>query len=363
MTKPSQIELQQFANKLDQLREETLAKVGSEDSRYIRRLISFQRILDIFARILMVTGFISPWLWVLAVLLLATSKILENMEIGHNVMHGQYDWMNDPAINGSRYEWDIVADGDSWRRYHNYEHHTYTNVIGKDRDYGYGLLRLSDDLPWKPKNLWQVFTYANLSLLFEWGVAYHELAGERIFKGKPKKDSKLPITKAQLKSAFFKKIARQTFKDYIFFPLICWPVAGQVLVGNLIANLLRNLWTSTIIFCGHFTEDAHTFSEKEIENETRGEWYYRQILGSSNLKGNKLFHILSGHLSYQIEHHLFPDIPAPRYREMALRVQEICKEHHIPYNSGSFLSQYATVLKRILKYSLPSNGSKQLASS
>lgn len=357
MTKPSQSDLENFAKELDDLKASVQSSLGEQDAKYIRRLITLQRMMEIAARVLMVMGFVSPWLWVLAVLLLAAAKILDNMEIGHNVMHGQYDWMNDPAINGNSYEWDIAGDGDSWRRYHNFEHHTYTNVIGKDRDYGYGLLRLSDDLPWKPKNRWQFFTYMNLSLFFEWGVAYHELAAERVFIGKPRKDSNLPISKEELKRAFFSKIGRQVFKDYIFFPLLCWPVAGQVLLGNFIANIIRNLWTSTVIFCGHFTEDAHTFYEKDIVDETRGQWYYRQILGSSNFTGSKLLHIATGHLSYQIEHHLFPDIPAPRYREMAPQVQAICAKYNIPYNTGSFGKQYLTVVQRIIKYSFPTESS------
>lgn len=355
MNKPSTQTLKNFAADLDNLRLQTQDKVGARDARYIRKLIGIQRLIEIAGRITMVLGFITPALWILGVLLLALSKILENMEIGHNVLHGQYDWMNDPHINSRKYEWDIVGDANSWKRYHNHEHHTYTNIIGKDRDYGYGLLRLSDDLRWRPKNRWQIFTYLNLSLLFEWGVAYHEVAGERIFVGKPKKTSDLPIPRQELKSAFFRKIRRQVFKDYIFYPLVCWPVALQVLAGNLIANLIRNLWTSTVIFCGHFTEEAHTFKESECQNETKGQWYYRQILGSSNFTGSKLFHILTGHLSYQIEHHLFPDIPAPRYREMAPAVEQICAKYDIPYNSKSFGHQYLTVLQRVIKYSKKSS--------
>lgn len=353
MHTPSTETIEQFGAELEQLRQETLAKVGEEDARYIRRLIAFQRLLDWGGRIVMVLGFLHPLFWVLGVLMLATAKILDNMEIGHNVMHGQYDWMNDPHINSRTFEWDHAGDCDSWRRYHNYEHHTYTNVIGKDRDFGYGLLRLSDDYAWRPKNIWQFFTFLKLSILFEWGVAYHELAAERIFFGKPRKNSELPIPREALKRAFFRKAGRQIFKDYIFFPLLCWPVALQVLLGNLAANLLRNIWTAVIIFCGHFTEDIHTFREEDIKDETRAKWYYRQILGSSNLQGSKLFHILTGHLSCQIEHHLFPDVPAPRYRDMAPKVQAICARYGIPYNTGRFSKQYGSVVKRILRYSFP----------
>lgn len=353
------VRLEQFAQELDTLKTDTLSRIGDKDAKYIRRLIGFQRLLDITSRILIPVAFLffsGPLMLILAAagtIGLGISKILDNMEIGHNVMHGQYDWMNDPNINSRQFDWDNAGDSKSWKRYHNHEHHTYTNVFGKDRDFGYGLLRLSNDLPWKPKNSWQIITYLNLSFLFEWGVAYHELAGERIFAGKKKKDSALPISRLALRNAFFKKAGKQIIKDYVLYPLLFWPVALPVLICSALANIIRNLWTSSIIFCGHFTEDAQVFYESDLVNETQADWYYRQILGSSNIQGSKLFHILSGHLSCQIEHHLFPDIPAPYYRQLAPKVEALCREYEIPYNTGSFLHQYSTVVSRILKYSLP----------
>ena len=352
-TRPDNETLEQFAHDLNSIRSETMAKVGQKDANYIRKVIRVQRFSEIGGRISLVLGFISPIWWVAGVLLLALAKILDNMEIGHNVMHGQYDWMNDPNINGRKFEWDHAADADSWRRYHNHEHHTYTNIIGKDRDFGYGLLRLSDDTRWRRKNLWQIITYFNLSVMFEMGVAYHEVAGERIFMGKRRKTSSLPITRKELRNAFFSKAGRQFFKDYVFFPLLCFPMFLPVLAGNFLANILRNLWTSTVIFCGHFTEDVHTFKMEDCKNETQGEWYYRQILGSSNFEGSRWLHILSGHLSCQVEHHLFPDVPAYHYLEMSKQVQAVCKKYGIPYNTGSFGRQYVTVVKRVLKHSLP----------
>lgn len=342
-----------FAHDIEAVRSEFAEKVGDKDARYIRKLIRIHRFLDWGGRLSMVLGFLHPLFWVVGVLSLATAKILDNMEIGHNIMHGQYDWMNDPNINSRTFEWDNMADANSWKRYHNHEHHTYTNIIGKDRDFGYGLLRMSDDTRWKRKNIWQFFTYLNLSFWFEWGVAYHELAGERIFVGKRKKASKLHITREQLKRAFFSKAGKQLFKDYLFFPLISGPMFLAVLLGNFIANILRNIWTSTIIFCGHFTEDVYTFKMSECENESRGRWFYRQILGSSNLEGSRWFYILTGHLSHQIEHHLFPDIPAHHYVAMAPKIRAICDRYHVPYNSDSFWKQYTGVLMRIIRYSFP----------
>ena len=141
-----------LAEQLDILKQETMAKLGQDDARYIRRVIVYQRIFEWIGRGLLLLGFINPIFWVVGTLSLAVGKILDNMEIGHNVMHGQYDWMNDRNINSQSYEWDIACDGASWRRTHNHEHHTYTNIIGKDRDFGYGLLRLSDAFQWRLKN-------------------------------------------------------------------------------------------------------------------------------------------------------------------------------------------------------------------
>lgn len=353
MKAPSKVDYDKLAEQLDGVRERVNAKIGQEDARYIRKVIVMQRAFEWGGRVLLLLGVVTPILWAVGVLFLALGKIIDNMEIGHNVMHGQYDWMNDKFINSRSYEWDIACDGKSWNRVHNYEHHTYTNIVGKDRDYGYGLLRLSRDFGWRIKNLWQFGTYVALSVLFQWGIAYHELAAERVFFGKKKDNRNSQVTHAELKKRFFSKGARQILKDYVLFPLLAGPMFLWVLVGNLLANLIRNLWTSTIIFCGHFTGDAQTFTQEECISESKGQWYYRQALGSSNIKGRNWFHLLSGHLSYQIEHHLFPDLPARRYREIAPHVQRIFKEHGIHYNTGSFLAQYGSVVKRILRYSFP----------
>lgn len=346
------IDFDGLARDLNQLRDKTWAKVGQKDANYIRRMIRIERGSSILGRISMVLGFIHPLFWLLGVALLSLGKILNNMEVGHNVMHGQYDWMNDPNINSKRFDWSNVCDSDSWKQTHNYEHHTYTNIIGKDRDFGYGLFRLSNDRPWRPQNRWQIFTYIGLTLLFEWGVAYHELAGDRVF-AKRKSSRKTRLSATELKRAFYRKINLQVFKDYIFFPLLAGPMFLPVLLGNFLANLIRNIWTATVIFCGHFTEDVHTFEAEDCVNESKGQWYYRQMLGSSNFEGPRWFHILTGHLSCQIEHHLYPDIPAVRYPAMAVEVKRIAERYGIPYNTGSFFKQYVTVVQRILRYSVP----------
>ncbi len=344
---PTTIDFEQFGQQLDAIRHRILADLGQRDADYIRGIIRRQRACELGGRGLIHFS-LTPIGWGVGVGLLSVSKILENMEIGHNVMHGQYDWMNDPTLHSQTYEWDTICDSESWRRTHNYEHHTYTNILGKDRDYGYAVLRLTNDTPWRPRHLFQFANYALLSVFFQWGVGLHELEVDKIRNKELTWRDKLPFLKR-----FAKKAKKQVLKDYVVFPLLAGVQAPKVLLGNALANLTRNLWASTIIFCGHFTEGAQTFRPEDCDNESRGHWYYRQLLGSSNFTGGRWLHIMSGHLSYQIEHHLFPDLPAHRYPEIAEEVHAICQQHQLPYNTGGFGTQFLSVLKRVGYYSLP----------
>ncbi len=341
-------ELDQFGAELDALRARTVADLGEVDARYIRRVVKAVRYLEVAGRALLFVGLFPP-AWILGTLLLGLSKIIDNMELGHNVMHGQYDWMNDPHLNGKTYEWDIVATSDNWRKTHNFKHHTYTNVRGMDDDIGYGLLRIFPEQKWRPFYLAQPLIAPIFALLFEWGVAIQDVRLGRWFAGK--------MSSAQLRKEFApvgRKMGRQLLKDYVVFPLLAGPFFLPVLTGNIVANLMRNLWTYTIIFCGHFTAHAETFPKSCVINESRGHWYLRQLRGSSNLSGGKALHFMSGNLSHQIEHHLFPDIPARRYAEIAPTVREICARYGQRYNTGSLLSQAGQVTWRILRHSLPS---------
>ena len=90
-------------------------------------------------------------------------------------MHGQWDWMRDPKIHSTTWEWDHASAAEGWKKSHNFEHHTYTNVLNKDRDLGYSIMRISPDQPWHPAHLAQPVYNQLLALFFEWGVAFYDL--------------------------------------------------------------------------------------------------------------------------------------------------------------------------------------------
>ena len=332
---------------LDALRREIEQSRGAKDAAYLRKVIKLQRGLEYAGRATLFASLFPP-AWIAGTVMLSLSKIIENMEIGHNVIHGQWDWMNDPEIHSSTWEWDNAATSESWKHSHNVVHHTWTNIVGKDRDVGYGVLRITRDYKWKPKNLAQPAIYALLALMFEYGIAFHDIDVSAVKKGRKTKET----AKRQLRD-MGRKIRKQVTKDYLLWPALTGPAFLGTLSANFTANVVRNVWSNAVIFCGHFPDGAEKFTLAEYESETPAEWYLRQMLGSANFDGGKLLTFMAGNLNHQIEHHIFPDLPSNRYAEIAVRVREICDRYEIPYTTGHFLVQYAQTIRTMLKLSLP----------
>jgi linoleoyl-CoA desaturase len=312
--------------------------------------------------------------------------------------------MNDPVINSRAWDWDTASTAEAWRHSHNYIHHTYTNILEKDRDLGYEIMRIDPQQPWNPVYLFQPLYNIFLMTLFEWGVAVHDLDFTAIRSG----DKDLGKVRQELKGIAGKARA-QIQKDYIAWPIISGLVAtgfdaaffalqarvdgnkrnpkvqakrlarrlrrqranrGEVLrelvarrsfrepfrrtlTANVTANIIRNLWSYAIIFCGHFPDQTYTFTQEDVTDESKGGWYVRQLLGAANIDGGPLFHVLSGNLGYQVEHHLYPDMPSTRYGEIAPKVREICIRYGLPYNSGPFHQQLYMVQRTIARLAFP----------
>lgn len=399
-------QLDELAKELDAIGDEVRADLGERDAQYIRSTIALHRRLVVGARALLTVGSRNRGAWLVGTAALSVAKILENMEIGHNVMHGQWDWMNDPDINSRTWDWDTASPAEAWRHSHNYEHHTYTNIRGKDRDLGYEIMRIDPQQKWYPVYLLQPLFNLILMGFFEWGVALHDINYEALKKGEKSKAQAFSELKA-----IGAKARKQIVKDYVAFPALSAAVAAAgsmaakaanrstmteaadggrgfrrsrlrlrparsrpastklvaqsaaarraykaTLAADFTANIVRNVWAHGIIFCGHFPDQTYTFSQREVENETRGGWFVRQMLGSANIEGSPLFHFMAGNLSFQVEHHLYPDMPSSRYAEIAPRVQEVCRKYGLPYNTGPLSKQLGTVHRTILRLAFPGGG-------
>ena len=346
----TEADIDALATELDTIRRDVEDALGERDARYIRRTIAAQRCLEVSGRVLL--AFASKrTAWWAGVGALALAKIIENMEIGHNVMHGQWDWMNDPEIHSSTWEWDMSGASKHWQITHNVDHHKYTNILGMDDDVGYGLLRVTRDEPWRFKNLFNVPFNIMLAVGFEWGMALQHLEFRKILK----KDTR-PATVVRLRE-LSTKAARQVSKDYLAFPAITAlsPYSGfaATVKANAAANVIRNIWTNAVIFCGHFPDGAEKFTATDMVGESRGQWYLRQMLGSANIDAGPGLAFMTGNLSYQIEHHLYPNLPSRRLAEISVRVRALCDKYDLPYTTGPLLVQYGKTWRTIAKLSLP----------
>ncbi len=342
-------DVEQLGKELDAIRQRVLDERGESDARYIRTVIDVQRKLELGSRAVLLFSLFPP-AWVVGTAGLSVAKILENMEIGHNVMHGQWDWMRDPKIHSTTWEWDNASPAEQWKHSHNELHHTYTNVIGKDNDLGYGIMRVDEDQRWVPMYLAQpVWNFIN-ACFFEYGIAAYDL---ELLKNLPSKRRRsAPVFKAKVRQTL-RKIGKQMTKDYVVHPLLSGPSFAQTMGANFVANLVRNLWTNSVIMCGHFPEGVETFERTSIEGETRGEWYLRQMLGSANISGGRAMHLMTGNLSHQIEHHLFPDLPSNRYAEIAPQVRELFEKYGLNYHSAPLVNQVASAWHKVVRLSLP----------
>jgi linoleoyl-CoA desaturase len=256
--------------------------------------------------------------------------------------------MNDPVINSNVWDWDTASTKEAWKHSHNYIHHTYTNVLGLDRDLGYEIMRVDPEQEWHPVYLLQPLYNLLLMAFFEWGVALHDLDFTAARGGEK---SWLQVAKDF--RGILGKARRQIVKDYILWPALSGPSFLSTLAANFTANVIRNVWAYAIIFCGHFPDQTHTFTREQYETETAGGRYLRQLLGAANIEGSPLFHVISGNLGYQVEHHLFPDMPSTRYGEIAPKVREICARYELPYNTGPLHKQLAMVQRSILRLAFP----------
>jgi fatty acid desaturase len=343
-------DIEQLGVELDAIRQDILDARGASDAAYIRKVIDVQRKIELGSRAVLLASVFPP-AWVAGTIGLSVSKILENMEIGHNILHGQWDWMRDPKIHSTTWEWDSATPAEQWKHSHNELHHTYTNVIGKDNDLGYGIMRVDEDQPWHPMYLAQpLWNFIN-ACFFEYGIAAYDLELGANIKRKKTKDPEFIARYRQVLA----KIRKQALKDYVVHPALSLPTGSflPTLAANFTANVVRNLWSHSIIMCGHFPEGVETFEKRSIDGETRGDWYVRQMLGSANISGSKALHIMSGNLSHQIEHHLFPDLPSNRYAEIAPKVRDLFEKYGLNYHSAPLPQQVYSAWHKVVRLSLP----------
>ena len=270
-------QLESFGEELDAIRQRVIADRGERDANYIRKVIRAQRGLEVAGRGLLCAGFFPP-AWVAGTA--ALGAVQDPRQHGDRPQRDARPVRLDRATrrySAATFEWDNVCPADQWRHSHNYMHHTHTNIVGKDRDLGYGVLRMSEEQGWT-RSTSATRSMRLLTLLFEYGRG-----GARPRSRAASAAAKVARREARLCDKSGARCATRRSRTTCCSRCCPVRIAPLALAGNLTANMIRNVWSFTIIFCGHFPEGVEEFDRGGDRRGTRGQWYYRQMLGSANL--------------------------------------------------------------------------------
>jgi NADPH-dependent stearoyl-CoA 9-desaturase len=331
-----------FGGELDCLKKKVFAKVGAEDVARVKRLDRFSRAMEIVGRVLIHVS-PEPITFGLGVVALWLHKQLQATEIGHTALHGAYDGLEGAEKYQSKsFAWDVPIDEESWRAGHNVKHHGNTNVAGRDPDIHFGTVRLTTQTPHAEHHRWQLpLTLFLIMPNFAFWMNPHFTGLTDVFfsNGLPSELDVLPDRSKESVRLAWKRTLRKYvpyyFRNYVFFPALAGPMFWKVMLGNFLAETMRDLYSAATIFCGHVGPETKSYAIGS-RAKSRGEWYAMQIEATNNYEVSKPISILCGGLDRQIEHHLFPTLPPERLREIAPEVRAICEKHGIAYRTDTW---------------------------
>ncbi|MBK8973285.1 MAG: acyl-CoA desaturase [Hahellaceae bacterium] len=353
----------------DAIKEKHRNDLGQKDVRYITGVRRWSRIFEVIGRTLI--WFLPGPFALIGVPFLFLHRNLEAIEIGHNVLHGQYDYFPEiPQFHARKFRWKAPIDEASWRQEHNGVHHVHTNVYEKDPDLNHGFLRTNSKIPHTRWHYFQVPIY----LFFVYPGMLYNFNAQNLGRNDAFREKRFPegnkgyavypnpehLSDAQIRQRHNRSVWRIWAKEYGLFPLLALITGSgfiKVFLCNLLADVLNNYWIAMTIQATHLTEPL----QPETAIAHKGKWYVSQLDSSVNFRGNRWMSMLWGHLNYQIEHHLFPDIPAHRYPQMAIEVQALCQQYDLPYKSNP---NWRTAIRNYLRvfwhYSFPQAHEKTL---
>lgn len=316
-------------------------------------------LLSILGLVVELSTFIYVLLFIVSALLISTGNVSRWSNVTHPILHGAYDKVpNVPARYTKKHyakgprrfiDWLDWIKPDAWSYEHNIMHHYH---LGEEDDPD----NVERNLQWLTQSnvpMWlrYIIVYGFTAM---WKFVYYAPNTLRILKNKKRKEQdKLEIKDFNYnpKTKDGLELWMEYYLPYIIikfmvFPLFFLPFGVSAFLTALgilvLAELLTNVHSFTVIVPNHSAEDIYMFSEP---SKSQGEFYLRQIMGSVNYNtGSDFIDFLHGFLNYQIEHHLFPNMPLSYYQKMQPIVKEICKKHNLEYRQESvFKRAYMTI--------------------
>jgi linoleoyl-CoA desaturase len=340
-TLPRAERLRRFGDAIDAIKADVEGKLGDDDVRYVTRMERVSRTLEVVGRTTIHLS-MDPVTFTLGVIALWLHKQLQATEIGHTALHGAYDRFPEATkFHSKTFRWDTPIDEASWRAGHNVRHHGNTNVAGRDPDIHFGPVRLTKDTPWTPRQRIQLpftlfFLFPNFGFLMN---LHFTGVNDALFgNGRGGMDF-LPDRQPETVRGALRRAARKYgpyyLKEYVFFPALAGPFFWKVLLGNWLAETMRDVYSAATIYCGHVGEDVASDPEGQTSG-SRGEWYALQVEATNDFEVPRPISILCGGLDRQVAHHLFPKLAPERLREVAPAVRAACEAHGVAYKTDTW---------------------------
>ncbi|HEY6460166.1 MAG TPA: fatty acid desaturase [Polyangiaceae bacterium] len=339
---PDAERFRRFGAELDAIKQRAVARMGATDVAYVRRMNRFSRTMEVVGRGLI---FFSPepLSFLCGVGALWIHKQLQSTEIGHTALHGAYDRMpGAEAFASKEFRWDTPIDEESWRHAHNVRHHGNTNVAGKDPDIHFGTVRLTEQTPHAARHRWQLLVaLAVIFPNFSFWIGTHVSGLNDVFfdNGRPEKLDFLPDrSRASVRLAWkrgLRKYVPYYLYNYVLWPALAGPMFWKVLLGNWMAETARDVYSACTIFCGHVGGDVVSYPAG-TRAHGRGQWYAMQVESTNDYEVSWPVSVLCGALDRQIEHHLFPQLPPQRLREIAPEVRAACAKYGVDYKTDTW---------------------------
>lgn len=348
--------LSEFYDRVQSVLKEENERTDPEDLEYVRRVDFVSGVYEALGRFLIHFS-LDPFTWSAGVGILSLHFIQE-WNLSHVVVHKTYD----SFPNAKKYHfktarsWSIHIAKFPGMRGH-MSHHSHTTVIGRDADFSHhGWDRLSDKVKWKPHHLIQ-FPLGILAFPFSmWAQNIHYAGFTDFFN---KDGSKHIFIKEKSREEFIQAVKNfgEGFLpyfayNYIFYPALAGPFFMKVVAGNFCSELLCNIWMACVNLGNHLGGDVELLLPEE-EPKDRKQYLLKTIRCCNDFPLPRILDFHTGGLNYHLAHHLAPKLPPNRLKKLTHKIQNLCEEYKVPYNSKGFIRSSATSLGKLLYYALP----------
>ena len=365
-----QASITSLSEDLQALYDETRALMGEEDLAHIRKVAAYSRAIKNRSRELIQKGG-SPDALKHGIVLYMMHTLLEFSELGHNIMHGSYDNLpNVGEFHSDKWDWDFVTSIKEWKVMHHQNHHPFTNIVGKDHDLGYSVLRLYPTQNWYGHHSLQP-ALMSVFLLHIYHFSLYTATSAARVEGRK-------VLSFETFRATFDLARKHALQNYIKEPVEAGPRFLQTLIGNYLGTTLGYDLTFLILALEHHSPNVQVFPDPG-PTESRDGYFRRQLLGTTNFvpmpeldsffeailekevdfPERPSFEVFYGGLTTHIEHHLFPDLPCNRQRDIAPKVREICAKHGLPYNVTTFEVIVPEILRNFFRWAIPVSDAEQ----